>query len=500
MTNTSHTGHPSIAAPPARPAWSGVDLPVDASGGRTSTAVAREILAAAVRGIDPAAAARIDGTDDWRSGYVHAVRAATIATGDSVHDEITVARDGLAAMRRLMVHAGKTDVALQIFDPPFADPGDTLEIPGRGPAVDQLEIPYRGEILRGTALLEQVGRWVEDGIVQPGVADAIARIVAHPRRLRLEGRSIAVIGAAGEMSPFRALASWGADVLAIDVPSGRVQDAVTAIAEHGSGTTAVPIGTSGVPGADLVTEPCELADWIHARAGDNELVLGMYAYADRAMHLRLSAAFDLIRERLTARRRSVAVAGLATPTDAFVVPGRTVARAERAWEGRGWRAVAQLPLRVASGGRLLAPAYRDGEDIADVLVPQQGPNYAVAKRVQRWIATDAAASGHPASFNVAPASWTRSVLKNRVLASAYAGADIFGIEVFAPETARTLMAALLVDDLHRTGDRLTAPGVLFSDLAVHGGLWNRAYEPRSGLGLAAAIGALRRGPARRPSA
>ena len=42
-----------------------------------------------------------------------------------------------------------------------------------------------------------------------------------------------------------------------------------------------------------------------------------------------------------------------------------------------------------SGGRLLRRQYVPGVDpgVNDSLVPQQGPNYALAKRLQRWRAT-----------------------------------------------------------------------------------------------------------------
>ena len=109
-------------------------------------------------------------------------------------------------------------------------------------------------------------------------------------------------------------------------------------------------------------------------------------------------------------------------------------------------------LRTVSGGRLLRRNYAPGTDpgLNDSLVPQQGPNYALAKRLQRWRATVARRDGRTVSLNVAPPTRTRSVVKNRALASAYAGAHRFGIEVFEPATSNTLMAALLVHDL-RTG-------------------------------------------------
>ncbi len=138
-------------------------------------------------------------------------------------------------------------------------------------------------------------------------------------------------------------------------------------------------------------------------------------------------------------------------------------------------------------GALFTPAYVT-PGVVDVLVPQQGANYTLAKRVQRWRATAAQAAGHLVSANVAPATRTRSVTKNTLLAAAYGGAGRFGVEVFAPATSRVLMAALLVHDLRAETPTPEHPDALFADQAAHGGLWRIGYLPRSVLGLAAITG------------
>jgi hypothetical protein len=127
--------------------------------------------------------------------------------------------------------------------------------------------------------------------------------------------------------------------------------------------------------------------------------------------------------------------------------------------------------------------------INDSLVAQQGPNYALAKRLHRWRATVARDGGATVSMNVAPPTRTRSVMKNRALAAAYAGAHRFGVEVFEPATCQVLMAALLVNDLHDGGGPAHAhPWQDEAHAAAHGGLWRIAYAPRSALGLAALLG------------
>jgi len=169
-----------------------------------------------------------------------------------------------------------------------------------------------------------------------------------------------------------------------------------------------------------------------------------------------------------------------------------VQHSTRAYEGRSTAAkTLGRPLRALSGGRLLRRAYVPGSDpgIIDSLVPQQGPNYALAKRLQRWRAVLARHQGETVSMNVAPPTRTKSVVRNRALAAAYAGAHRFGVEVFEPSTSNVLMAALLVHDLHTDGGpRHEHPWQDEAFAAVHGGLWRAPYAPRSALGLAALLG------------
>jgi hypothetical protein len=98
-------------------------------------------------------------------------------------------------------------------------------------------------------------------------------------------------------------------------------------------------------------------------------------------------------------------------------------------------------------------------------------------------------AGATVSFTVAPPTRTRSVLRNRALAAAYAGAHRFGIEVFEPATSNTLMAALLVHDLRTGGGPVQDhPWRDEAYAAAHGGLWRVPYAPRSALGLAVLLG------------
>jgi len=169
-----------------------------------------------------------------------------------------------------------------------------------------------------------------------------------------------------------------------------------------------------------------------------------------------------------------------------------VRHATRAYDARSAGAkLVGRPLRTLSGGRLLRRAYQPDADpgISDTIIAQQGPNYALAKRLQRWRAVLARDAGAVVSMNVAPPTRTRSVVRNRALAAAYGGAHRFGVEVFEPATSNVLMAVLLVHDLHTGGGpRHEQPWQDEAHAAVHGGLWRTPYAPRSALGLAALLG------------
>jgi hypothetical protein len=480
---------PTTAPAITLPAGDGVTFPLTGDR-RTTTPTGRAILADAARAVSPALAARIEATADWRSDYPALVHELTALSGTSSEAALAIAHAGLASMRERMVlerdgNELPLDAGLEGGAPQHYA---TEVIEGAGPRVTELRVPYRGGELRGDALRRQLDRWVEAGVIEPSACVAIRRVMEHPEWLRLTGRRIAVVGAASEVGPLEPLTMWGADVIALDVPRADVWERIAQIAGRGAGTVTLPADPAGVRGADLLRTLPEVHAFLGEAADDAALVLGMYAYADGAEHVRVTAAFDALAAGLLATRPGTALAFLATPTDAFVVPAEVVAAARAAWDGRGARRLVQAPLRALSGGRLFTPAYAGSDPVADILVEQQGPNYALAKRLQRWRGVTAAAEGHLVSFNVAPSAWTRSVTRNRVLAAAYAGAHRFGIEIFDADTCRVLMAALLVHDLHQQPDAERHPEALFSEGAVHGGLWRSAYEPRSVLGLAALAG------------
>jgi hypothetical protein len=477
----------------------GVQFPAGDDGRRSTSRVSREVLAAAAGVVDPALAEAISGERDWRRRYPRHLRDLTAAAARSEAAASAIARAGLDRLHATFEVVG--DDGARPIDEAVAAPSQlalgTREVAGRGERVPELVVPYRGRELRGAELVAQAADWAERGIVEPSFATAIERVVDHPEWLDLRGRTVAALGAGAEMGPTEQLLDWGADVAAVDVPAADVWGRLEATARDRAGRLLVPTRPEGGDGADLTTEGAAVRAWLAGLPGP--LLVGNYAYADGAAFVRVAMAADAVIVTLQRERDDVALAYLATPTDVFAVPTDAVSMSRSRQAPGGARGVVVRTVRTLSRSAAFRPAYRatvvteDGRElgIADALVVQQGPNYALAKRLQRWRALVARQDGAFSSVHVAPPTRTRSVTRNRILAAAYAGAHVFEVEPFEPATSRAVMAALLVHDLH---DAESAAGTAEAEhdltaAAAHGGLWRMAWEPRSALPVAVAVGA-----------
>ncbi|HEY6745256.1 MAG TPA: hypothetical protein VI357_06005 [Mycobacteriales bacterium] len=470
---------------------SGVVIPAGTDGRRSTTALGRAVVAGALRPVDPAGADAAGAEPAWRTNYPAHFRRLVEAGLPSAADWLRIAGSGLDAaygQLRVVLPGGAEAPLSAALTAPAGRELRTDEVRGTGEPERELVLPWRGERLRGDGIRRQVEAWIAAGVAEPSLAGPVEAVLAHPEWLRLEGTTVAALGAAAEMAPLAPLLRWGATVAAVDLSRPALWERLRRTARDGAGRLLIPV--AGGPdrpaqcGADLLTEVPAVADWLAGLPG--RLLLGNYAYADGSLHLRVSAAADVLARRLQRDRDDVALAFLATPTDVFAVPPEAVAAATAGYERRS--RIRTAPLRTVSRGRLYQPPYGTGPGVNDSLIPQQGPNYALAKRLQRWRAAVARDAGTTVSFHVAPSTRTRSVVSNRALRAAFDGAHHYGVEVFEPDTASTLLAALLVHDLNTAPVTAGHPWQDEARTAVHGGLWRTPYAPRSVLPIAAVRG------------
>lgn len=510
----------SAAADASDEAPQGVVFPVAADGTTSTLALNQAVFVDAVSTAAPEVAAVLEDESSWRDRYAGHIRSLLEVGMRSDVDAMTISRDGLTSLRGRMRFRRwgdemSIDDAMRRYDETALG---TATVVGNGRAGPTgLSVPYHGRVLAGDELRVQLDDWVARGITEPSFAQALSMVIDNPDWLDLSDQSMAVLGAGSEMGPLEQLCQWGAHVWALDLPRADVWRRIVATARRGWGRVSVPVHAEHpfagrevvqaedgalveAAGANVITHTPEVLRWLQAINGP--LTVGNYVYADGGIHVQASVAIDAIMTGLQARADPLMLAFLATPTDVFSVPADVVLDAQQRYRGSSAPALLERPVSLLSGGRVFEPHYADAVyqadagtyGIADNLVVRQGPNYALAKRMQRWRASVARDQGTAASLNIAPPTRTRSVVKNRVFALAYAGMSRFGLEVFDPPASNALMAGMLVHDL-RNPQSSANPGVpldhpldLFVDGANPGGMWRSGYEPNSIMAAAAIAG------------
>ncbi len=485
----------------------GLQWPPDAKGRRASGAPGQRIVAAALRGLDATAADAVLAERDWRHAYPRHWRALVQAQAARPVAVVASARAGLdAAWRELpFVRAGQPLALADAMRAPQR-PLQTLQLRGIGDAAPApWTVPHHGRELRGDALAKQIDRWERAGVCEPAHAAALRDCLAHPEWFDLSDQRLVLLGAGSEAGPLAWLARWRANLVGVDLARAATWKRIAATIAAGNATLTAPVAP-GQPldaahaGADLLADTPEIAAWL-ASLG-RPLSIANLAYLDGERHVRVSLAMDAISATLCAADARTQLAYMATPTDVFAVPEALAVAVMQRYADRGLvKKLAQWGARLSSGGRGFAPHIEtliDAGDfgrwgLVDALVVEQGPNYALAKRLQQWRALVARADGHRVAFNVAPSTTTTSVVSNPLLAAGFRGAKAFDVEVFEPATTNALMAALWVHQLRTEARDFAHPLKLLVHTANHGGLWRLPYLPRSVLPMAALLGFVKRG-------
>ncbi|KQV88141.1 hypothetical protein [Pelomonas sp. Root1237] len=488
----------------------GLQWPLDAKGKRATGAPGQRIIAAALRGLDATAADAVAAEHDWRHAYPAHWCALVQAQAARPVGVVASARAGLAAAWRELpfMRAGQAHALADAMNTPQRRL-QTLQLRGSGDAAPaRWTVPHQGRELHGDALARQIDRWEKGGICEAAHAGALRDCLAHPEWFDLSDQHLVLLGAGSEAGPLAWLAKWRANLVGIDLARAATWKRIAAIVAAGNATLIAPVAPDqpldvAHAGADLLADTPEIAAWLASR--QQPLSIANLAYLDGERHVRVSLAMDAISATLCAADARTQLAYMATPTDVFAVPEQLARDVMRRYAERGLvKKLGQFGARLGSGGRGFAPHIEGlidagdfGRDsgtwgLVDALVVEQGPNYALAKRLQQWRALVARADGHRVAFNVAPSTTTASVVSNPLLAAGFRGAKAFGVEVFAPATTNALMAAMWVHQLRTEARDFAHPLKLLVHTANHGGLWRLPYRPRSVLPMAALLGFVKR--------
>lgn len=477
-------------------------------GDRGSTYGNKGAWAAASGAADPKEAERIQKERDWRHQYPKYIVRQVQLSLQSPAKALAVAEGGLKYMydNFEFIRDGTTYKFGEALDK-FTDGSyQTGEIKGSGklPAFGATaKVPYKGKELEGEALKKQLRKWADYGTIEPSACDAVTAVVDNHKWLDLSDKYFVLLGAGSAMGPFLTLMALGANVIAIDLDRPGIWSRLIKVARGSPGRLIFPLkqkqsqlktddAIAENAGGNLFTDTPEIRNWLLTVAPGKQLIVGAYAYLDGELHVKVSLAMDAVIRDLTSKRKAAA-AYLCTPTDVHVV---TQEAHDAAAEEYAKPSLTNLLMKLSLFNapfspylvkNALKPVVADDKEafyFVDGIVNRQGPNYALAKRIQHWRAMVAREKDKVVvSTNIAPSTATVSVTSNKLFALAYQGFHFFRpLEVFQQETSNAVMAAMLIHDVSNDKvpanpkNKLRNPLELFTYGSWHGGVWRMAYK------------------------
>ncbi|WP_460852148.1 hypothetical protein [Nocardioides montaniterrae] len=123
--------------------------------------------------MDPHLAEQVSASRTWRSEYIESFASLTALSADPV-DAVGIAAAGLDSMRRRMrLRQGDDEVPLSEASYVDQVAPATVRVEGSASPAVRLEIPYRGTMLSGSRLRDQLHCWLEAGVVEPGFVSSI---------------------------------------------------------------------------------------------------------------------------------------------------------------------------------------------------------------------------------------------------------------------------------------------------------------------------------------
>mmetsp|Transcript_149518 Transcript_149518/g.261260 ORF Transcript_149518/g.261260 Transcript_149518/m.261260 type:complete len:734 (-) Transcript_149518:109-2310(-) len=486
---------------PPRPAC-GVEFPKDAKGERSTTEINKETFAVAIEAIDADLASKVRAEKKWRGRYSKYLLEQVEASLRSPQAALNVASAGLNYLHNTMefVRDDKCTSFKEAMATITSGGFETGVVQGEAPTKAEAVIPYKGKMLRGDALKVQVDKWVRSGVIELSCGHAMTQVADRKDWLDLSGLTFVMLGASSAMGPFPMLMALGATVVAVDIDRPNIWKKLIGICKSSSGKLVFPLKKpqgqcanddelAEAAGCNLLEQAPEIRNWLlTVEPKSNEFAVGVYAYLDGPLFMKISVAMDGIVDSLVAKRKA-SVAYLCTPTDAHVVPAAAMdAAGTNLRKAPMWQGVLAMFLK---GPKAMKPNKRkpvmaeNGEEfyVCDATVVDQGPNYILAKRLQHWRCLLTREAGCKASSNIAPSTATVSVVSNKMFALAYKGMHNFKpVEVFEQETSSAVMGLLLVNDLRNQNSvanpavELGNPLALFADTSFHGGAWRCGYK------------------------
>mmetsp|Transcript_17654 Transcript_17654/g.32501 ORF Transcript_17654/g.32501 Transcript_17654/m.32501 type:complete len:737 (+) Transcript_17654:103-2313(+) len=480
-----------------KPAPQGLVWPVtnEETGERSTSLTNKNIWQAAVAGVSPDAAEAVKRERKWRFGYAKHIETQVRLALETPKNAVQIAKDGLeyAQKQFQFVRDGKA-LSLSEAMETYKESFETGFIKGEGKReVLECRVDYKGKSLTGDALKEQLDLWVKRGTIEPSAAEAIKTVIDNPKWVDLSDRYFVLLGATSAMGPLDLLLACGANIIGIDLDRPFIWEKLINKARKSPGTLTFPMKKPQsecktdaelfeAAGSNLLGATPEIANWLVNVCPGKALTIGNYTYLDGALHVQLSLASDAIMDKVCKARKDTSIAFLCTPTDVHNVSEEAHKVSAANYKNRPlWQKLCEGLFSMKKNA--IPPVKSSGLYLHDGITVNQGPNYALAKRMQHWRAVLARDAGHVVSSNVAPSTSTASVTSNALFAAAYEGFKLFkALEVMHPETSSSAMLALLINDLRNPKSlanpdiTLSNPMELFAFGAFHGGTFRTQFK------------------------
>jgi hypothetical protein len=503
---------------------------------RSTTATARSIFLAALdasntdSGTQAASTLNAASAKQWRYGYRPSVRAVAISMASDDQNPLNVARAGLQQAHEAFRfrREGFPEMSLTQacsegqFTGSFVTGTSSTTFTERMTPVFT-GVPYEGHEYRGKELIALAQSFSNSGQAEPSFAVSVEEIVrSGVLDEGLADQVFVLMGATSEMGPAQTLLDLGATVVALARPaSKRDPDKWKRLlhkAEVSPGTMLFPTRSSDASvsgaGADALMDTPEIINWLVELFKSHPLVtnktLHMYSgiYLDGGMFVRASMSMEMIVSECTKRlpnHKLPALLYIDTPSHAHIV-------AKETYHGH-LKQQQQAPVLMKIGAMLgmiknptvvLSPGDKENIVVMDFLATQQGPNYALAKQLQRWRAIwsrhstvllfpdqkgrDVPKAKQLVSLTLGPAAKTESVMHSKTMAMVMNTIDQVKPNVaHEPETVQSLMALIMIRDL-TSRDAMGNPENVEEEVrgtnaklnflvenAWHGGYWRSPY-------------------------
>lgn len=450
-----------------------------------STELGRAVLASAVSVENPELNKAITQQSNWRKSYQSLFARVAKAEFQTKNSALAVATKALEEFeKRVSTDTGEN--LLDVIKTAWRNNRGsvlTVKIQGTGkatsPTIDELDLK----------------QMVANHSAEPGIIDAVHSL-SKLNSNAIKSELVVALAGGAEYSPTRLWLDWGGDVAIVARARKELWSELISRARASAGTLYLPVlvknlkqeveslsddELAAVAGLDLVEDHEAITGWIAelVKTDSRRIVLGSYAYAPGAKHIAVQAVQHCIARTITEAlpKSRVVLSWLATPTDSHVVSADFAKDIANRFAKRSFLTKIRDLLYFAREHRPERFTSAEGQELAliDPTSSMQGSSYALAKRVQRWMAYQQAAADRIVCYQVAPPATTDSVLSHRILRATYRGAPHFGLYPYETDRAVRISALLLLAQLqtpNKQGDQ-----DVYSQLAVHGGLWRSLYNP-----------------------